>query len=490
MFLLALSLLLGSCSSELSTDGGISTADRSVILRLDIQKEDISRGVITSSNFEEGDSVYVLLSYITYYPIPDDYQTFAVYSGGEWKMHEEYKIPEDVEVVVNVYYPYSACYRKGQFTVGIKDPLSQTDILYGVSQRLSINNPVANIQCSHVETRLTFPLKNNSDSPIDITKMSITTEGEQLFLGRFGYIEGGYFYVSGEYTQDYSMDCNINIPPGETANLDFLLPPTEQACEEMHERMINEGISKTILKFSLDAGDRTIKFDLDAESWKPGKQYIYPVNISEPKKPELSGEIAGHEYIDLGLSVLWASCNVGAATPYESGLYFQWATNTGYSADSDYWQNQKDEYPFGDWTLNMFLEENIVKEDGGNYNLTKNSDVANRSWKDGWRTPTVEEFRELIRNCTFQWDATNLGMVVRSNINGEEIFMPAAGRFFNGKNTSLGVNGEYWMSTYNPDSQPSPDPYSFYFVRNQTVGNIGGTVPSVGMSIRPVIEKQ
>ncbi len=34
--------------------------------------------------------------------------------------------------------------------------------------------------------------------------------------------------------------------------------------------------------------------------------------------------INGHEAVDLGLSVKWATCNIGANKPEECGYYFVW----------------------------------------------------------------------------------------------------------------------------------------------------------------------
>ena len=55
----------------------------------------------------------------------------------------------------------------------------------------------------------------------------------------------------------------------------------------------------------------------------------------EPQKPDIEdqgpeidtgiGVENGHEYVDLGLSVKWATCNVGAETPEDYGDYFAWA---------------------------------------------------------------------------------------------------------------------------------------------------------------------
>ena len=36
----------------------------------------------------------------------------------------------------------------------------------------------------------------------------------------------------------------------------------------------------------------------------------------------------GYEFVDMGLSVMWATCNIGASSPEEYGWYFQWGWNS------------------------------------------------------------------------------------------------------------------------------------------------------------------
>ena len=60
--------------------------------------------------------------------------------------------------------------------------------------------------------------------------------------------------------------------------------------------------------------------------------YIYCSNgdvlevdsISLVKPDNSNNQINNHEYVDLGLSVKWATCNIGATTPEEYGDYFAW----------------------------------------------------------------------------------------------------------------------------------------------------------------------
>ena len=51
-----------------------------------------------------------------------------------------------------------------------------------------------------------------------------------------------------------------------------------------------------------------------------------------PDTTGATGVENGYGYVDLGLSVRWATANVGAAQPYDSGLYFAWGDTTGYTS--------------------------------------------------------------------------------------------------------------------------------------------------------------
>lgn len=284
----ALSVILTACSSDITPEPDVPSAKGESILCLDIQKQDLTRGIITSTSFEKGDSVFVVVT-DAQHPDPLTFTSAAVYNGNEWILKEKIDLSAETygigwsSATVEVYYPYETFFQafnpRNQTMIIMENPLDQEDILYGKATGINAENPSAKVSCGHLKSRLSFEFRNNSDSPVGITKMSVTTEGDQLFLGRYGYISNGYFNIPDEYTKDFAMNCNIEIAAGETATLDLLIPPTEEAYEMMEEKMELDGISKTTLKFSLDAGSRTVNFDIDAQPWAPGKQYIYPVRI-------------------------------------------------------------------------------------------------------------------------------------------------------------------------------------------------------------------
>ena len=87
---------------------------------------------------------------------------------------------------------------------------------------------------------------------------------------------------------------------------------------------------------------------------------------------------------------------------------------------------------------------------GENISGSELYDVARKEWGETWRIPTSEEVQELIANCTFVWSnyKSATGFKITSNINGAEIFMPAAGYYMNNDDISyFGSNGSYWTAS-------------------------------------------
>ena len=113
------------------------------------------------------------------------------------------------------------------------------------------------------------------------------------------------------------------------------------------------------------------------------------------------------EPVDMGLSVKWATCNVGANTPEEYGNYYAWGET---STKSNY-----DEDNCKTWKRRM-------SDIRGNSSY----DAARANWGSNWRLPTASEFEELIDNCDYQWTTQNgvKGVRFTSKRNGNSIFFP------------------------------------------------------------------
>ena len=152
-----------------------------------------------------------------------------------------------------------------------------------------------------------------------------------------------------------------------------------------------------------------------------------------------------YEYIDLGLSVKWATCNLGATQPWEYGDHYAWGEIT---TKSNY---MRDNYKYG---AGMGVTKYCNYYGSGYQNFTDGKtmlelmdDAAYQNKGTEWRIPTYDELVELMNNCTWEWTIFNgiNGYKVTSNKAGytdKSIFLPAAGDNGSTNNT----NGYYWSS--------------------------------------------
>ncbi|MBO4418018.1 MAG: hypothetical protein J5801_07910, partial [Bacteroidales bacterium] len=162
-----------------------------------------------------------------------------------------------------------------------------------------------------------------------------------------------------------------------------------------------------------------------------------------------------HEAVDLGLTsgLKWATCNIGASAPEEYGDYFAWGATA--TQEWYYW----DTCPFctgGEWEEAQFSKYNTLSDNGpidNNTVLDPEDDAAAVNWGGSWRMPTIEDWQELLDECTWTWTTQNgvSGRLVTSNTNGNSIFLPAAGYWYNTYLYDAGSYGFYWSSSLNSD---------------------------------------
>lgn len=166
---------------------------------------------------------------------------------------------------------------------------------------------------------------------------------------------------------------------------------------------------------------------------------------------EESGDDDGHEYVDLGLSVKWATCNIGASSPEEYGDYFAWGETAPKSDDS--WTT----YKWCEGTDSTLTKYNINSDYGivdDRTRLEMEDDAACANWGEKWRMPTDAEWSELMDNCISMWTIQNgvLGRKFVSKKNGNSIFLPTAGRWYEGGLVDARSHGYYWSSTLCTDA--------------------------------------
>lgn len=159
-----------------------------------------------------------------------------------------------------------------------------------------------------------------------------------------------------------------------------------------------------------------------------------------------SGYINNHGYVDLGLSVKWATCNIGATTPSDYGGYYKWSN------------------------------------DNSSFH-----DIAREKWGKSWRIPTKEEIEELCDRCRWKWTKANghNGYLV-TGPTGNSIFLPAAGKISflrNNEHLRKGDLGSYLSSSKDHNGTNFCLDLCFYYGEYY----VGGTNDKRdGFSARPV----
>lgn len=176
-----------------------------------------------------------------------------------------------------------------------------------------------------------------------------------------------------------------------------------------------------------------------------------PDGSSDPTPPEFSlNKPDALEAVDLGLSVMWANCNLGAQSPEEYGGYFGWGDPTGELWDGNGIYKQAGAFV---WNTDNFGGMNPPTEIGGT-----SLDVVTAHWGAGWHTPSGYEAYELSSRCEWKLrsqDGRNWYEVIGPN--GNSIIIPLAGVYgiIPRKGTSLLMEGPlhtnssgwYWTST-------------------------------------------
>ena len=174
--------------------------------------------------------------------------------------------------------------------------------------------------------------------------------------------------------------------------------------------------------------------------------------------------------VDLGLSVLWADCNLGETSTTPEGELYGWGDYTGVKKscyESDY----------------IPVHDSLLGKIEGDMGFSK-FDIANIQWGDNWRMPNRKHWEELINKC--KWYKTKNGYIVKGP-NGNQIFLPLTGMRLGNKVINKDY-GYYWTSEIAEEKQIS----AYFFVFNMEY--IGKSIDSYnyiygGRAVRPVCEK-
>ncbi len=205
-----------------------------------------------------------------------------------------------------------------------------------------------------------------------------------------------------------------------------------------------------------------------------------------------------YESVDLGLSVKWATMNVGAQKPQDHGQLFGWADSTGSHKTFD---NINISYrDNGNGTETTLVNWNSVYFGGKNPPVDISGtayDIAIYNWNANWRMPTQDEWQELMNRCTWTVETTADGATVYrvTGPNNNSIILPMTGIRSTSNNEDMRTSiGRYWTSALLPMNEQATQGYessvpcAAWCVRFDANNRptLSTAVRCYGMAVRPV----
>ena len=231
---------------------------------------------------------------------------------------------------------------------------------------------------------------------------------------------------------------SLEMNPGEYTRLTATVVPSDAGTVTWSSS--DESVATVVGGFVTAVGDGTAIITASVGSSKA----TCTVTVNNA----LSGTNNGHAWVDLGLSVKWATMNVGASAPEGYGDYYAWGETSTKSTYS--WSTYK--YCNGSYdSLTKYCTSSDYGMVDNKTELELSDDVACQQWGSGWRMPTYDELNELRTECTWTWTSQNSvnGYKVSSKVNGNSIFLPAAGNRKDSSLSNAGTHGYYRSSSLN-----------------------------------------
>lgn len=193
------------------------------------------------------------------------------------------------------------------------------------------------------------------------------------------------------------------------------------------------------------------------------------------------------EYVDLGLPSgnLWAKCNLGASAPEAYGDYYAWGEvepKQEYTKSNHKWY--KEGAPSQGFTK--------YNNEDGKLTLEDEDDAVIQKLGNGWRTPTLADFRELTNQKYTTIEKTTLngvaGYQITSKKNKKSIFIPFAGFKNSEKPQTRAISDDesvaVCMTNLRRIDNMVYNAWTFAFQQDR-IGRYGKRRPD-GISIRPV----
>ncbi len=290
-----------------------------------------------------------------------------------------------------------------------------------------------------------------------------TKNGLFIFISKGGKVSGNYSLEIINNTLNGDLKWSMG---GETYALNEVTKLEKTFSTD------ENGIAS--VKFSAEniPSEGSLEAKLTVSIGEKTKTFYIKIDFKKKESPDLtvSGKVG--EPVDLGLSVKWASWNVGAGAPEEYGNHYAWGElepKADYSASTyNFYNNGYTKYGSID----------------NKYELDEADDVARQKWGEDWRMPTFDELKELYEKCSFSNETYN-GVPVTKVIgpNGNYIYMSGPGNFTGQTLYFKNTVGSYWSRNLETDSYAKDlDFFTSY-------RSLNGDTRYHGQSVRPVYAK-
>ena len=283
------------------------------------------------------------------------------------------------------------------------------------------------------------------------------------------------------------ITCNVTGINGTTNDLCFsvaaVMPDSGDVRKVANFWVVHNGINSTDRDVHTN-GNYRLLWDASAELG----QVSYDNMVMRVTVVEL------HEKVQLWEGgPYWATTNIGAEKPEDSGYYFWWGDTVGYKRENNKWvatDGSSSNFSFSpsntptyNKSISTLKSQGWITADGV---LAPKHDAAHVHWGGDWRMPTDAEFSALINNCTTTWTTWNgvYGRLVtgKGAYADRSIFLPAVGYGYDSSLLSSGSGGDSWSST--PSSGSSDSARDLHF--NSSNFTRANYLRKCGQSVRPV----
>ena len=398
-----------------------------------------------AEDFDSGDEIglYVLSAddlQSAYIDEETCYNVRATYDGSSWTMDNDIFLTNGDAYVI-AYYPYDSSIGHTLSTSNDETLLfdltpsgsEQTDVLASEGVTVSSSSPKAKLSRSHVLTRITLTIELADDITTSGTLTSLALSGDELYSDVGLYIDanGSFQTYSLNTVDDLTLSLDKTLSTDEETIVDFLIPSESSATLTAELEIKDNNTYSTGL----------IPYD---GAWAAGYQYTGTIILTTDD--DTSGYVDGYYAVDLGLSVGWATMDVGANDVDEIGWYLQWG--------------QLAEPEDGDYSTSKCSTYGVSLDDiSGNVDY----DTATYNWGGSWRMPTYYEYYELYKNCDFEYDEETYGIpgAKVTGPSGNFIFLPITGWYdIDSSFEDYGNQGMFWTSQSSSDTEA----YHFYIL--------------------------